>query len=93
MVIRPFDEPGGSRTIAIKTSYNQICEILGFEPNVEDDPDKVKASWGFKSSDGRLGFIWCYQISKDRCRDWSADGDVSLLEELFGTDRVSSIRR
>jgi len=88
-LVIPIDEAGGSRTLTVATTYDKICSVVGFEPNVEDDPDKVEASWGFQDSDGRKGFLWCYKIGKGACRSWSADGSRKLLEDLFGYDRVS----
>jgi len=51
-----------------------------------DDADKVKASWGFKDSQGREGFIWSYKHygKKETCKEWSVSGDKELLKELFG---------
>ena len=85
--LTPIRETGGGRTGTVNLGYNEVVEIVG-KPNVTDmdDPDKVKASWGFKDSKGRKGFLWSYkwygEISK--CPSFSADGDPSLMKELFG---------
>ena len=45
MKIIPVDKPGPYRTGTLKdVSYSQIVEALGFEENIDDDPDKVKYS-------------------------------------------------
>lgn len=71
--------------------YSELVEQLG-EPNREDDPHKVDASWGLEHSDGRIIFVWNYKngpayTGKGTIEDidvWSYDGDDSLVEELFG---------
>ena len=90
MKIRPIKETGSSRTGTLNTSYSNIVAKLG-EPNVTDmdDEDKVPASWGFQDEEtGRKGFIWAYKYygNLHGCRSWSADGDASLLKELFEGD-------
>jgi hypothetical protein len=82
--LTPIDESGRSRTGSIATSFKHLLELFG-PPNVEDDPDKVEASWGFQDEEGRKGFIWCYNVSAEACINWSCDGDSSLLNELFGS--------
>jgi hypothetical protein len=87
--MKPIRERGSSRKFTIFATYQEICGLVG-PPNVTDldDPDKVKASWGFMDdATERKGFIWCYRVSNPwTCEMWSADGDVSLLHELFGDD-------
>jgi len=79
----PIDEAGGSRNGTLHTNYNTICKVVGFKENVEDDPDKVEASWGFEDDQGRQAFIWCYKQGKHFCNDWSTDGDQTLIDDLF----------
>ena len=55
----------------------KIEEVLGFGPNVDDDPDKVTMSWGFKIGSERFG-IWDYKGSR-----WSTFGDRTILRRLF----------
>ena len=50
---------------SIHATKEQIVEVLGFEPNVEDDPDKVVNSWGF-TLDGEVAAIWDYKGSELR---------------------------
>ncbi|MFA6569985.1 MAG: hypothetical protein WCT77_01975 [Bacteroidota bacterium] len=81
-------ETGNSRTGTINATYDEVVAIVG-KPNVTDidDPDKVKASWGFQDKKTkRKGFIWSYKWYGDvtKCYVFSADGDASLLKELFG---------
>lgn len=84
--LTPIRETGGSKTGNLEASYDFILQTVG-KPNVTDidDPDKVKASWGFKSGK-RKAFIWCYKHygPVNKCQYWSTDGDASLLKELFG---------
>lgn len=80
----PIDVPGSCRTGSLRASYQEILDIVGFEENVEDDPYKVDASWGFKDLEGRKAFIWCYKTKKEKCLNWSTYGSKSLLRDLFG---------
>jgi hypothetical protein len=83
----PVAEYGGSKKGTLNAPYSTIVETI-FEPNATelDDPETVKASWGFKDEKGRKAFIWCYKFygEKEDCKDWSVDGDSSLLVDLFG---------
>lgn len=84
--IEPIRETGGGCTAKMSISYDEIVEMVG-PPNVTDldDPDKVKASWGFQDRNGRQGFIWCYKYYGNpvNCNYWSVDGDLSLMRDLF----------
>jgi len=87
MKILPIRETGSGREGTLDNiSYAEIVEKIG-KPNVTDmdDPDKVKASWGFKVGK-KKGFIWCYKHygALKNCKTWSTDGDESLLKEIFG---------
>lgn len=84
MNIQPIDQCGSHRAGGVKVDYETIVETLGFTENVDDDPSKVEASFGFKDADtGRSAFLWCYKVRKKHCEDWSAYGDFELLRELF----------
>lgn len=87
----PIAKCGGGKTGELTTNYQDIVNNI-FEPNVTelDDPDKVKASWGFKDEKGREAFLWCYKYygNPQNCLQWSADGDKDLLIELFG-DKIN----
>ena len=59
-----------------------IDKVLGFKPNVDDDPCKVKYSWGFQYK-GHKCAIWDYKGSwKDKY--WSTYGPAEVFKELFG---------
>ena len=91
MKVKPISKVGSSRTGGLSATYKEIVEKI-FEPNVTelDDPDKVRASWGFEDEKGRKAFIWCYKHygKKKDCTHWSVDGDMSLLIDLFG-DKIT----
>ena len=87
MTIIPIREVGSACMGHLSATYEEIVSVLSL-PNVTDldDPDKVKASWGFQDETGRKGFIWCYkQDDPIKCTNWSVDGDpdLELIEELF----------
>jgi hypothetical protein len=86
MTIEPCDRPGDHLTGNIDRAYTvrEITRILGFPPNVQDDPSKVKHSWGF-TVDGQHCGIWDYK----GCR-WSAFGPQEVFDTLFpGKGRTS----
>ena len=66
-----------SGSISSKYSKEDINKILGFEPNVEDDPDKVVNAWGFKAN-GKHCAIWDYCGVK-----WSTCGPEAIFKQLF----------
>ena len=82
--LSPIEKIGSSKTGSLEATYEEITDRIG-EPNTThlDDPDKVRASWGFRSKDGREAFIWCYRQYPKGCLRWSTDGDQSLIKELF----------
>ena len=59
-------------------TYDDIVKILGFPPNVADDPDKVTASWTFTVA-GKICAIWDYRGSR-----WSAYDPDFVLHLVFG---------
>lgn len=77
----PSDVPGHHHTGDLPSSITkkQIITVLGFAPNCEDDPDKVKNSWGFTVNGFPCG-IWDY-----RGHHWSIfDGSLDqVLLSLF----------
>lgn len=97
MKITPINEAGSCRTGTLtNTTVKEINEILGFEPNIEDDPDKVEHSWGFrvkwttleakKLNTGNLRSncgIWDYKGSH-RVGQFSTYGDAVVFQKLFG---------
>lgn len=91
MQIEPVRKVGDFLTTRISATYDEIVDTLGFEPNVTDldDPDKVKAAWGFTADGDRCG-IWCYRVNNPRmCTSWSFFGNVSTAQKLFGFRKVS----
>jgi hypothetical protein len=58
-----------------------ISRVLGFEPNVADDPDKVENSWGF-TIDGKPFNIWDYYGSHEYGM-FSCFGPHDVLRALF----------
>ncbi len=94
MNIVPIRQIGPGCSGMLQTSYQTIEQLVG-APNVTDmdDSTKVKASWGFMdAATGRRAFIWCYKVADlISCREWSIDGDKSLIDDLFGA--VSSEER
>jgi hypothetical protein len=85
MKIESILKVGDGYSCGIHTSYDQIVKVLGFKPNVThlDDPDKVKASWGFTVNGVRCG-IWCYkERSVKNCTRWSFYGPTEIAQMLF----------
>lgn len=82
MNIMPVNYPGPHRTGEISGySADEISSILGFEPNVADDPTKVSHSWGFLA-DGRQCGIWSYRGS-ERMKNFSTYGPAEVFDQLF----------
>jgi hypothetical protein len=79
MQIEPHDEPGSHWMGSIDSGYTprEITRILGFKPNIQDDPVKVKHSWGFKA-DGKRCAIWDYKGNR-----WSIYGPQEVFDVLF----------
>ena len=79
MKILPLNEVGPHRTGSINPNYTveDINRILGFAPNVQDDPDKVENSWGFTVNGVQCG-IWDYKGAR-----WSTFGPKEVFNKLF----------
>lgn len=58
-----------------------IVQVLGFKPNVVDDPDKVVNSWAFLV-DGKPCAIWDYKGSH-QVGMWSVYDPKNVLRTLF----------
>ena len=88
MKITPCDNAGSHRKGSLVNITAQgISKILGFKPNVEDDPDKVVNSWAFKA-EGKKCAIWDYKGSHlDQM--FSTYGDSSTLKKIFGSTYIS----
>jgi len=82
MNIMPVNITGPYRTGTIRGySADEIENILGFPPNVEDDPDKVSHSWGFLA-DGLNCGIWSYKGS-EMAKIFSTYGPQYVFDTLF----------
>ncbi len=83
MRIKPVNKSGENKTGKLTgLTITAINLILGFPPNVADDPDKVENSWGFEYKNKRFG-IWDYNGSQN-WKEFSTWGDADLLRDLFG---------
>lgn len=84
MNILPHDEAGAHRTGSIDSGYTvkEINKILGFKPNIQDDPTRVKYSWGF-TVDGQPCGIWDYRGSR-----WSVFGPKEVFDRLFPSKQI-----
>jgi hypothetical protein len=89
MNIKPIDQAGSYRTGGLTNmTVAKINKILGFKPNVEDDPYKVENSWGF-TADGEECGVWDYKRSGDYGQ-FSTYGPNKVFVELFGKNYVSN---
>lgn len=61
-------------------SKEDIIDVLGFPPNIEEDPDKVTNSWGFIVDGEHECGIWDY---KGQCIGWSTYGPHEVFKQLF----------
>ena len=83
MKITPINKSGSHKTgVLTNVTVRQINAILGFKPNVQDDPCKVKHSWGF-TVDGKECGIWDYKGS-ETVGMFSTYGPDDVFLELFG---------
>ncbi len=81
--VYPIDKSGAHRTGTLTNITKADIEaVLGFAPNIKDDPYKVKYSWGF-TVDGKECGIWDYKGSY-RFREYSTYGPDEVFVELFG---------
>jgi len=70
------------------TSRDDIVTVLG-EPNVYDDPGKVRWSWGFRvMPDNTPMAVWDWKGSADMDR-WSIYGDLEIWKKLFPMAEIS----
>ena len=82
MNIKPIDTAGASKTGTLyDINVATITQIVGFGPNIDDDPNKVVNSWGFEI-DGRKFGIWDYKGSH-HAGQFSTYGDPGVLSKLF----------
>lgn len=84
MKIFPDPTAGGHRTGTLTgITKKEIDLTLGFTPNVDDDSEKVKYSWGFVVDDHQCG-VWDYYGSW-REKEFSTYGPHATLTAVFGT--------
>ena len=89
--IVPVQDVSSHRTGRIVgLSKVQIDRILGFKPNVADDPYKVKYSWAFNVQ-GSDCAIWDYKGSH-KIKEYSAYGPADKLRAVFGENYTSEGR-
>lgn len=82
MKIVPVNKSGLHRTGTLDDiNVRTISEVLGFEPNVQDDADKVVHSWGFEADGVHCG-IWDYKGSHEY-GSFSTFGPDIIFEKLF----------
>lgn len=87
MTIEPLNKAGSYRTATLMNhTVFDVIGKLGFEPNVDDDPDKVTYSWGFEVDGVRCG-VWDYKGSY-AFKTFSLFGPKDLLKEVFGEKNV-----
>lgn len=74
-------------------TLEEIEYVLG-HPNVQDDPDKVKHSWGFMVTTERGAVyscgIWSYKGS-EKYNEWSYYGPQFVYDALFGSQHIMPI--
>jgi hypothetical protein len=81
-IITPVELMGTHRTGTLENiSKRIIIDVLGFEPNSEDDPDKVVSSWTFEV-DGKPAAIWDYKGSHLR-GVYSTYDPHQILRDIF----------
>lgn len=87
--IEPSREGFGSHKMGelVGLTYQQVVDVLGFEPNIEDDPHKVVNSWSFLA-DGNKCAVWDYKGSHE-WGTWSVYGKREVFEALFGKSYVA----
>ena len=88
----PINKVGFGKSYSLTATLKEIEEKIG-KANVThlDDPDKVKASWGFKDEKDRELFVWSYKVKEcnlETNTHWSLDGNKELLEEVFGKENI-----
>jgi hypothetical protein len=86
MNIKPVASCGSHRTGTLgEITAEEISKKLGFQPNIEDDPDKVVNSWAF-TVDGIKCAIWDYKGSHN-WGSFSTYGPRETFVKIFG-DKV-----
>ena len=88
ITIKPVNTANGTYRTGglVNLTKSQIINVLGFKPNVDDDPDKVVNSWAF-TIDGDLCAIWDYKGSHLFNR-WSCYDPTGALPALFDVSNI-----
>ncbi len=82
VTITPTDLDGTYRTGVLKNlNKEQLVKAIGFEPNVQDDPDKVVNSWAFMIDDKPCA-VWDYKGSH-MIGIWSIYDPHKVIDKLF----------
>jgi len=87
--IKPVNLSGTYRTDRlINLKKADIVNALGFEPNADDDPDKVVNSWSF-TIDGEPCAIWDYKGSH-MYDEWSVFDPAKVIDKVFSAENIES---
>lgn len=80
--IMQVDKAGSHRTGTLSgVSYDDLVRMFG-PPNIDDDPDKVRWSWGV-AVDGQFAGVWDWKRSGDY-DTWSLYDPHNVIPALFG---------
>ncbi len=79
--IEAVDRAGDYKTGDLYATKADIVAALGFEPNIDDDPSKVTASWGFTVDGVRCG-IWDWKGSAELFGCWSVYDPQGMLASV-----------
>ena len=91
MRIKPFNEAGSHKTGSLSgLTKDEVEARIGFPPNVDDDPYKVRWSWGF-TVDGQVCAVWDYKGSAD-VGEWRTYGSEDALGKVFGNHYARGAR-
>lgn len=82
------DKAGSYRTgTLVDVTYEQIVAVLG-EPNIPDDYEKVRFSWGV-TVDGQHAGVWCWKGSSIFNR-WSIFDPHKVLATAFPQECIQA---
>lgn len=98
--IQPVDSVSSHKQGTLENvTVEQITKVLGFAPNADDDPAKVKNSWAFKLN-GEDAAIWDWKGSEKQNRYsyfnpkvaalFGQSGEVKTTTHLLGAKSDSN---
>lgn len=95
ITIEKVNVPGQYKNgLLTEISFEEIEYVLGM-PNIQDDPGKVKHSWGFMASlDNGISYacgIWSWKGS-EQYNEWSYSGPKFVFDALFGKHHIQPIK-